>query len=230
MIDKLSSMLTDLRGIVIKPGVTLGKMMEKKQWMAMFLLICVITLIISYYSAPETLKQMSEQLPEDYANGFAKPSVLKKSFLSVFSVFLLFFQLIIGTFFIYLFFGIGGSKGEYANFFSLTVNAAVVGTLIPMTIRGIFLLFDYYIKDDKFLNLTVFFPAIHPESWSYAILSQFEIFYLCFIVLIALGVSSYSKMGKIKTLIISILFFIFRSTVVILFYMLVSKLMHSLNI
>ena len=142
MIDKLSSMLTDLRGIVIKPGVTLGKMMEKKQWMAMFLLICVITLIISYYSAPETLKQMSEQLPEDYANGFAKPSVLKKSFLSVFSVFLLFFQLIIGTFFIYLFFGIGGSKGEYANFFSLTVNAAVVGTLIPMTIRGIFLLFD----------------------------------------------------------------------------------------
>ena len=117
MIDKLSSMLTDLRGIVIKPGVTLGKMMEKKQWMAMFLLICVITLIISYYSAPETLKQMSEQLPEDYANGFAKPSVLKKSFLSVFSVFLLFFQLIIGKFFIYLFFGIGGSKGEYANFF-----------------------------------------------------------------------------------------------------------------
>ena len=117
-------------------------------------------------------------------------------------------------FFVYLFFGIGGSKGMYVNFFSLTVNAAIVGVLIPMIIKFVFFIFS--INVGLFSNITVFFPSLHPESWRYVILSQIDIFYLWFVVIIALGVSVYSKMKKNKAIFISLLFFLFRSTVMVL--------------
>ena len=170
---------------------------------------------------------MSEQLPEDYVSGLAKPSVFNKTFISIFKVFFLFLRIAVGAFFIYLFFGIGGVKGVYVNFFSITVAASVVGTLIPMIIRAAFLLVNT--GNDFSLNLTLLFPSMSPLTWKYAILSQFELFYLWFVVLIALGVSYYSKMNKIKTLFISVLFFLFRSAIAVLLYMLVIKMKNSVQ-
>lgn len=226
MINKFNNFVEDVKGIITKPGITLGRLMENKQWIGAFLFICITVFVITYLSAPAIIKQLAQTLPEDQIGGLREATATAKTFVSLSMIFILFLKLVIVAFFIYLFFGIGGAEGVYVNYFSITMNAAIVGTLIPGIIQSILLLF--HIKIALFSDLTVLFPGMSPESWKYVILSQFEFFSIWFIIIVALGVSTFSKMNKIKCLVISIFYFIFKSTVIILFSMLLIKLKNSL--
>jgi len=173
------------------------------------------------------MKKMAEQLPDDQLASLTQPTLIKKSLVSIFKLFFFLLRLIIGAFFIYLFFGIGGAKGVFVNFFSITINASIIGSVIPELLN--FALILLKTTGPIITNLTLLFPSLPSESWTYAILSQIDFFYLWFLVVIALGIASYAKLSKLKSFSTAILFFLFRSTIFVLLSILAIKLATSLQ-
>ena len=228
MANKNTYFITDLKGIFIAPGPTLGKLMGKKQWIISFLLICAVVFALSYVYAPAVIENLSQQLADQEIGGITKPTPLNRALVSISFLFRFLLRLTVGAFFLYLFFGIAGAKGVYANFFSVTVNAAIIGSLLPEILQ--FLLFLSNAKTTAVANATILFPSAAPGTWNHAILSQIDIFYLWFLFIVALGIASYAKIGKLKSILIALCYFIFRSAIVVLLSVLFAKLRGSIQI
>jgi hypothetical protein len=226
MIQEFNQFVEDVKGIFKNPTDTLSRLMEEKQWINAFLFISISVFIITYLMSPSLLQQMAQRFPDSPLASFSQATMLKKVLLSGFTVFFLFIRLSLVAFFIYLFFGIGGAKGIYINFFSITMNAAIIGTLIPFMIQN--LLIVLHIDLPSISSLVVLTPKL-KEGWLYQILSQIEFFSLWSLTIIALGIAENAQIKRIKSIFIGVLYFIFKASILVLFAMLMIKLKQSLG-
>ncbi len=223
----------NLKGIIITPGQTLGKLMDKKQWVTSFILIIITIFIFTYISAPfdiakgsELIKNSSiaEHFSEDQLENFGHISNLNRIMTSIWASFISAIVLIIASFFTYLFYGIGKAEGLYINYFSLVTNASIIDMIIPRLIRTLSLLF-LNTNIATYLNLSILFPALTNTSFSFLVFSQIDLFSIWYLIVIASGVAVFSKMSLKKSLFIAILYFLFKSIIKISFSYLFIKIM-----
>lgn len=214
MLDKFGRFGNDVVGIVTSPGATLGRSMKEKKWVPVFLLLVIAVCLFTYITIPVQMARMAENpqlvemLSEEQMAFFVNDSMFARVMTCVTAIFFLVLSLIFAAFFVYLFFGIGGSEGVYANYFSLVVNASVIDVLLPGILGTISLLLN--INFSIISNPGLFLFPIEPGSWSFLILSRMNVFAIWYLVAIAAGVSVFSKMSFKKSLVISVLYFLFK--------------------
>lgn len=216
----------EMKGILSEPGQTLGRVMEKRQWLPAFFLIALVVFVSTYIIFPVEMEKNAEVFAEITADGPIIPGAAFQKIASFASVFMFFIQVSIVAFFLYLFYGIGGSDGMYGNFLAITVNGAIVGTLIPAVLRVFFILLR--IDIDPNISPAFFLGNFQDTGWIHLILSQFGVFTIWFMVIVALGIGVFSKMGVRKSLMIIFLYFVFRSTILVLFMKLFASLRESM--
>ena len=227
--------LKNIKGIIVTPGQTLGKLMDKKQWVASFILIIIAILIFTYISTPfdiakgsELIKNstLAEHFSEDQIENIEHISNLNRIMASIWASFISILVLIVASFFTYLFYGIGKAEGLYINYFSLVTNASIIDMLIPRLIRTLSLLF-LNTNIAAYLNLSTLIPAHTSYSLSFLIFSQIDIFSIWYLIAIATGVAVFSKISFKKSIFIAILYFLFKSITKISFSYIFIKIMGS---
>lgn len=219
----MTNFFKNLQGILISPGPTLGKVMEKKQWVASLILILSVVFIFTFISTPELVEKsrISDYLPEQIES-IGSISGFRLIMVSLWSVIITLITLTIAAFFTYLFYGIARAEGTYANYFTIVVNASFIGTVIPMILGLISISSGISI-------INLFNPAslisVPRNSLGFFILSKFGLFYIWYLIAIAAGVSFFSKLSLKKCLLVAFLYFLFTSTIKISFSYLAFKLM-----
>jgi hypothetical protein len=218
---KFSAFLSDAAGIIRTPGATLGTLMKEKRWVPFFLLLVITIGILTYIIHPLQMKQLSEQaqatgvLSEEEASYYFSTSTFSRFMVCALSALVITLSLVFGAFFVYLFYGIGGAEGEYSNYFSLVTNASIIDVLFP----GLLQIFSLLAA----VNFTVFSkPALvffspDPMSLSFLILARLDVFDIWYVIVIAAGVHVFSKMSFRKSLVISILYFLFKTFIGVAF-------------
>lgn len=222
----MTDFLNNLKGIILSPGQTLGRLMDKKQWIAILVLILCIVFVFTYLSAPRMLEKSastSEWIQEQF-DQVGTLSGFRLVMASFWSVLITLITMTIAAFLVYLFYGIARAEGHYANYFSLVVNASLIGTVFPMLI-GIISLFSG-LPVLSFLNPATLL-SITPNTLAFLIISKFDIFYLWYLAALAAGVSVFSKMSFKKTLLVATLYFLFVSAIKIAFSFLALKIISS---
>ena len=215
--------LKDLKEIIVKPGPVLGRKMEKKEWIYSLCLILFVVFLLMYISTPQLIKKASVQYPGTQIEGLKATPIVRVLF-SLSYVFLILFQISVVTFLLYLFYGVGGAEGNYVNYFSLTINAAVIGTLIPNLINLAFYVVKIGGNIKSFTNLLFLFPSLQDTTFLARVLVQFELFTLWFIIVVILGVARYAKLSMGRCIFIGILYFIFRSAIISFFSYFLAKI------
>lgn len=217
----------------MSPGKTLGAVMGEKKWLPVFLLILLSVALYTNVTLPFRMAHVSEnQLISEYFPGEQLPhlqenvTVLRRIFITVAVFFNMTLNFIVGAFMVYLFFGIAGAEGFYTNFFTLVVHASLIDTLLPLIKDAFSLLF--HLNLGVFANLIFLFPSLKPLSLNFWLLSQVDLFSTWYVVAIAAGVSVFAKLSLKKCLIISLLYFIFKSVVAAFFSYFGIKIMSSL--
>ena len=220
--EKMSYFLANLKGIFISPGPTLGKLMEKKQWVAVWLLILGVVFIFTLMSAPSLAEKtrVSGYLPEQWGD-IGTMTGFRLVMAGLWSVIITAISLSVAGFFCYLFYGIAGAEGTYANFFTAVVQASVIGTAVPIILGFISLVSGISL-------VQLFNPAwlapVSRNSLGYLLLTQFNLFYIWYLAVIAAGVAHFSKLSLKKCIVVAVTYFIFMSAIKVAFSFLFLKL------
>jgi len=214
----------DLIGVVSNPGPTIGAIMAKKRWLAVFSLILLVTAIVSYITYPVTKvegaklirdSEMANKMSEEQLADLDRFTPVQRLFGALSQMPLAALMLLFGAFFIYLFFKAAGAEGSFSNFFSAVAYASVLDMLLGGMIKGGLIAF----KKTIFVHsgLTMFFPDLNFRSIPFAILAQFDFFSLWYLVALALGIAFFTKSGWKKNIVIMALYFLFKSLIFISF-------------
>ncbi|NIM12998.1 MAG: hypothetical protein GTO45_12800 [Candidatus Aminicenantes bacterium] len=226
---KFSSFLSDVAGIISTPATTLGTLMKEKRWVPVFLLLVITIGILTYIIHPLQMKQLSEQaqatgyFSEEEASYFFSTSTFSRFMVCALLTLVRTLRLVFGAFFVYLFYGIGGAEGEYSNYFSLVTNASIIDILFPYLMNFFSLLSAANIAALSKPALLLFSPD--SMSLNSFILARLDVFDIWYVIVIAAGVHVFSKMNFRKSLIISILYFLFKAFIGVAFGFLVSQFM-----
>jgi hypothetical protein len=227
MATNWNQFLTDVFGVLKQPGQTLGRLMKEKNWVLVFLLLMVVVGLFTYFAFPAQMAKMAKnpqfaEMLEDRGallspdSGFAR---LLGSFMALFGLFL---SLVFGAFFLYLFFGIGGSEGDYSNYFSIVVNASIIDILLPLLLSAVSLLAGANLAAVATPLIIAFSPEVN--SLQFLVLARFNVFAIWYLVAVAAGISAFSKMSFKKCMTISVFYFLFKAAVGISFSYLFIKI------
>ncbi len=227
--DKLKRFIDDLKGIIITPGQTLGRLMKEKEWVPVFLLLMIVVGLYTYMAFPIQMEKMAQnpQFAEFLPEGGMQYSGLARIMGTFMSLFGLFISIVFSAFFIWLFFGIGGSEGLYGNYFSLAVNASVIDILLT-TLLG----FPTLMLGINFSGIAAPFAmlfAADPKSLTFIVLSRLNIFAIWYLVAVAAGVSVFSKLSFKKSMVISAIYFVFKAATAIAFSYLLTQIAKSVQ-
>lgn len=222
----MTDFFNNLKGIILSPGQTLGRIMDQKQWIATMAFILCMVFVFTYISAPRLIDKTAStnEWIQEHFEQVGTISGFRLVMTSFWAVILTMIIMAIAAFFIYLFYGIARAEGTYSNYFPLVVNASLIGTVIPMLV-GIISLFSG-LPLLRLLNPATLF-SVTPNTLAFFIISKFDIFYLWYLVALAAGVSVFSKMRFKKTLLVVLLYFLFISTVKVLFSYLALKIIQT---
>jgi hypothetical protein len=218
---KFSAFLSDAAGIIRTPGTTLGILMKEKKWVPVFLLLIITIGILTYIIHPLQMKQLSDQaqangvLTQEEASYFFSTSTFSRFMVCALLALVRTLGLVFGAFFVYLFYGIGGAEGGYSNYFSLVTNASIIDVLFPGLIQIFSLLTAVNIA--VFSKPALLFFSPDPMSLSFLILARLDVFDIWYVIAIAAGVQVFSKMSSRKSLVISILYFLFKTSIGVAF-------------
>jgi hypothetical protein len=227
----MNELWRDLIGVVNNPGPTIGAVMEKKRWLAVFGLILLATAIVSYITYPVTKvegarfirdSEMAGRLSEEQLDNLDKFTPNQRLFGALTQMPLAALMLLFGASFIYLFFKAAGAEGIFVNYFSGVAAASVLDMLLGGAIKGALI----SIKKTMFIHssLTLFFPDLNFRSLPYVILSQFDFFSFWYLVALALGIAVFSKITWQKSMLVMAIYFLFKSLVFVSFSYLSMKL------
>lgn len=125
-----------IKGLFTHPAASLGEVMEKKQWITAWIIMGVVVFLFSYVYSPIQTKQMAELMPEGAPIAQTTTSIIFGSLIAVIMHFIL---ISLVALLVYIFFGIGGCKGIYMNYFALVMNAALVSVVLPALLNIVFL-------------------------------------------------------------------------------------------
>jgi hypothetical protein len=221
MLNKLRIFALDMLGVIRTPGTTLGKRMEEKRWLGPFLLLVIFVFILTYLTYPIQMQKFSEAvkltgyISEDQVSQYFNTSVFSRFMFSMFPAFLLSLNLVFGAFFIYLFYGIGGTEGIYVNYFSITAGASIIDILIPSLISIVSLLTG--LQTSILEKPGLIFLHGKTGSLLYLSISQLDIFAIWYIAAVALGIKVYSGISIKKSAAIGILYFLFKTVIQVAF-------------
>jgi hypothetical protein len=193
--------------IFTEPGTFLASCIKEKKWVEPFILSSLVIFIQTWITIPNILKHASEQALIDNI----EPGLLITISLSLLSILTFALSILIVAFLLYIFFGIGGVEGNYIHFFSLTANAALIGSTLPVILHLLLVPFNINLIDK--LNLGILLNSHSQSSLGGAFLIQFEFFTIWFMIIIALGIIGYSKISLKKSILITIAYFIFRTAI-----------------
>jgi hypothetical protein len=221
MFEKFRDSSIDMLGVFRSPGKTLGKRMEEKKWAPAFLLMFIAVLLFTYITYPIQMQRFSEHatlsgyISEDQVSHYFNTSALSRLMVSGFSGLMLFLSLVFGAFFVYLFYGIGGTDGIYANYFALVVNASLIDFLAPTILNFISLLTGANLN--ALTKPGLLFLTLKPGSIPFFIFERIDIFILFYVAAIAAGIGVFAKISFKRSLLISVLYFIFKTTIYVAF-------------
>lgn len=213
MSQRFLNFLKSLAGIITRPGKTLGTFMEQQKWGATLVLLLVGIFIFTYIMVPSQMAKLSRmvEMSEEYMPFFQTDSVFPRLMTGAMAAMMVFISISIGAFFVYLFYGIGGSEGTYSNFFALVVNASVIDTLIPGFLRMLFSLGLFPLPGA--FSLAHLLPGLESKSFAFLALSRIELFSIWYIAAIAAGAAVFAKMNFKKGLFIGMTYFLFKAAI-----------------
>ncbi len=220
----MNEFTNDLLSVIVNPGPTIAKFMDKKRWQAVFVLILLTTAVVAYISYPVTKaegaklireSEIAEKYSEEQLAGLDKFSPGQRLFGALTQMPLAAIIILMAAFFIYLFYKTAGCEGNFSNYFSGAVHASLLDMFFGGILRGILVWF----KKTMFIHtgLTMFFPAMDFRSTPFIILSQFDFFSIWYLLALALGIAHFAKISLQKSVTIMIMYFIFKSLIFVSF-------------
>lgn len=218
----MSAFVEDLIGVVASPARTVAGAMAKKRWPAALALILLVTAACTFVTFPVTKaeqakfirdSEMADKLSDEQLAGLDHFTPTQRAMGSVYAAVFAALALVIGAFFVYLFYKVGGAEGLYVNYFSGVAWASV----LDMALGGILKSSLVMLKKTMMVHtgLTMFFPGLDFRSLPFLLLSQFDFFSLWYLAALALGIAAFSKISLKKSLSIMALYFLFKSLIVV---------------
>jgi hypothetical protein len=217
MAEKFKLSVSDFTGIIRTPGQTLGKVMNDINWIPMFLILILAIGIFSYIAFPAKMAKMvedphmAELMGQDRADYFVDTSPFARLMGSFITLFMLILSIVFGAFFLYLFFGIGGSDGLYGNYFALVTHASIIDVFFPSLLSTIALMLGISFAKLGTPLLTLFAPE--SNTFIALLLGSINVFSIWYHIAIAAGISVFSQMGFRKCVLISFIYFIFKTSI-----------------
>jgi hypothetical protein len=227
----MNEFANDFFGAIANPGPTIARVMDKKRWQAALLLVLLVSAIVTFITFPVTKveqaklirdSQMAEKLSEEQLASLDKFTPTQRFMGALYALAFSGLTIVIGAFFIYLFFKVAGSEGNYVNFFSGAAQASILDMLLGGILKGTLIL----LKKTLIVHtgLTMFFPGLDFRSLPFIVLSQFDFFSLWYLAALALGIAVYAKISLKKSISVMVAYFLFKSLVFIAFSYLAMKL------
>jgi hypothetical protein len=220
----MNEFISYFMGVIGSPGPTIGKLMDKKRWLAIFILILLTTVIVTYLSYPiskvEGAKfirdsELANKLSDEQLANLDKFTPTQRLIGALTQLPMGALMMLMAAFFVYLFFKVAGAEGNFSHYFSGVVHASV----LDMFLGGILKAALISIKKTMFVHtgLTMFFPALDFRSMPFLILSQFDFFSIWYLLALALGIAYFTKISSQKSITIVALYFLFKSLVFVSF-------------
>ncbi len=228
----MNGFISDLTGVVSSPGATISRAMEARRWKAALAAILLVTAIVTFITFPITKaeqaklirdSEMADKLNDEQLAGLENFTSFQRINGSVFAAFFAALALVMGAFFVYLFFKVGGAEGLYVNFFSAVVQASLLDMFLGGALKGLLVLLKKTMMVQT--GLTLFFPGLDFRSLPYIVLAQFDFFSLWYLAALALGIAVFARISLKKSMTIAVLYFLFKSLVLVSISFFTMKLM-----
>jgi hypothetical protein len=218
----MNAFIDNIIGVIASPARTVAKAMEQKRWQAALVLVLLVTAVCTFITFPVTKteqakfirdSEMAEKLSDDQLADLDKFTPVQRASGAAFSAVFAALVLVVGSFFVYLFFKVGGAEGLYVNYFSGVAQASV----LDMVLGGILKSTLVMLKKTMLVHtgLTMFFPGMDFRSLSFITLSQFDFFSLWYLAALALGIAVFAKISPKKSITIAVLYFLFKSLILV---------------
>ena len=218
----MNGFINNVIGVITSPASAVAKAMAEKLWPAALVLVLLVTAICTYVTYPVTKveqakfirdSEMAEKLSDQQLADLDKFTPTQRASGAVFSAVFAALVLVVGAFFVYLFFKVGGVEGLYVNYFSGVAQASV----LDMVLGGILKSTLVMLKKTMMVHtgLTMFFPGLDFRSLNFILLSQFDFFSLWYLAALALGIAAFAKISLKKSLVITVMYFLFKSLVLV---------------
>lgn len=228
----MSNIIGDVADVILSPGKTIANTMFKKKWVAVFILILVVSSLATYLTYPVTKaeqakfirnSELANRLSEEQLESLDKFTPAQRLTGTLFPIFVMALTLVVSAFFIYLFFKIGGTEGTYMNFFSGVVHASVIDMVLGGILKSALVVSQKSIMVSTGLGLLS--PANDFRNLSFLVLSQFDFFTIWYLAALALGIAGFAKIKPRKSLLIAFSYFVFKAIVVVSFSYFTMRLM-----
>jgi hypothetical protein len=228
----MSEFIGDFFGVIGNPAQTIARVMEKKRWQASLVLILLVTAIVTFITFPITKveqakfirdSEMADKLNDEQLANLDKFTPVQRASSSLYAAVFASLALVLGAFFVYLFFKVGGAEGNYVHYFSGVAQASILDMVLGGVLKGALIL----LKKTMLVHtgLTMFFPGLDFRSLPFIVLAQFDFFSLWYLVALALGIAAFTRFGAKKSIFIAALYFLFKSLIFIAFSYFMMKLM-----
>jgi hypothetical protein len=218
----MNEFVNDLSGVIATPARAVAKAMEGKRWRAALLLILVVTAACTFVTFPVTKaeqarfirdSEFAEKLSDEQLADLDKFTPMQRAMGAVYAAAFAALTLAIGAFFIYLFFKVGGAEGLYVNYFSGVALASVLDMVLGGALKSALVVLKKTVMVHT--GLTMFFPGLDFRSLPFLALAQFDFFSLWYLAALALGIAVFAKIGLKKSLVITALYFVFKSLILV---------------
>jgi hypothetical protein len=221
-----------LLGVFTTPGATLAGVMEKKRWVAAFLLVLAAAAIFTYVTYPVVKvdqarlireSPLADKIPADRLDAMDQFTPTQRVVGSLSASLFTALSLLLGAFFVYLFYKLGGVNGLFMQFFSAVSVASLIDGVLGGLVRTTLVL----AKKSMFVStgLAAFVPGLTVQSLWFVILSQFDLFAIWYLVVLALGLAAFAKISLQKSLTYVGYYFVFKLVITTLFSFLSMRMM-----
>jgi hypothetical protein len=228
----MSEFIGDFFGVIGNPAQAIARVMEKKRWRAALALILLVTAIVTFITFPITKveqakfirdSEMADKLNDEQLANLDKFTPVQRASSSLYAAVFASLALVLGAFFVYLFFKVGGAEGNYVHYFSGVAQASMLDMVLGGVLKGALIL----LKKTMLVHtgLTMFFPGLDFRSLPFIVLAQFDFFSLWYLVALVLGIAAFTRFSVKKSFFIAALYFLFKSLVFIAFSYFMMKLM-----
>lgn len=217
MKENSQSALVLINGVFTRPGPTLAAAAGQRRFMAAILIVFLIVGFCGWLTAPVQMERSRTMLEQSslsqYMEGEAglTGSGWQRVFIAVWVALMSLLAVVIVAFLLYLFYGVTGVEGQYANFFSLTINAALIGTVLPRILVTIGVLTNQPLLG--WVSLGGWAKMAGLQGPLVSILGQMDLFTMWFILAVALGVSAWSGISRRRSLAVAVGYLVFKSLV-----------------
>ncbi len=218
----MTGFINDFIGVIASPAQTIGRVMEKKRWQAALAALLLVTAVCTYITFPVTKveqaklirdSEMADKLSDEQLANLDRFTPVQRFTGALYATFFTTLSIIVGAFFIYLFFKVGGAEGLYVNYFSAVAHASILDLILGGILKSSLILAKKSIIVHT--GLTMFFPGLDFRSLPFIILAQFDFFAVWYLAALAAGIAVFAKISAKKSIFIAVLYFFFKALILV---------------